>query len=67
MKGSDHAGGVNSPLASKWPEHFRWMVALSRAHAHAHVRDEKKTPDAEQRKSNPKSSEETTPILDHGF
>jgi len=47
--------GVNSPLAAKWPDHFRWIVALTRARAHALAHDRKKTPNAERRTSNAES------------
>jgi len=59
--------GVNSPLAAKWPDHFRRIVALTRAHALALAHDRKKTQDAERRISNAKSSWETASPFDSGF
>lgn len=59
--------GVNSPLAAKWPDHFRWIVALTRGRAHALAHDRNETPDVERRTSSAKSSWETASPFDSGF
>lgn len=58
--------GVNSPLELEWPHHFRRMVALARARAHALAHDRKKTPNAESPTPNVKSSWETASPFHNG-
>jgi len=59
--------GVNSPLVPKWPDHFRWIVALTQARAHALAHDRKETPHTERGRPNATSSRETASTFHTGF